>query len=85
MEKNLLSDALMTQKQYTSTYNTWAGECDNQNLRNTMMEILKDEHCIQNEIFNIMKNNNMYPTKQATPQEISEAVTQLTQNQPQQR
>lgn len=85
MEKNLLSDALMTQKQYTATYNTWAGECDNQNLRNTMMELLKEEHCIQNDIFTIMKDNGMYPLKQATQQEINEAVNQLTQNQPQQR
>lgn len=79
MEKNLLTDALQSQKFCTSNYNMAAGECDNPQLRNTLMNILGEEHAIQNDIFTIMKGKGLYPIKQASNQQIMEAVTQLTQ------
>ena len=79
MDKNLLSDALQSQKFATSMYNMAAGECDDPQLRTTLMNILSEEHDIQNDIFTIMKNQGFYPLKQATNQQVLEARTQLEQ------
>ena len=77
MEKNLLSDALQSQKFCTSMYNMAAGECDDPQLRQTLMNLLGEEHKIQNDIFTIMKTRGFYPIKQATNQQVMEARTQL--------
>ena len=77
MEKNLLSDALQSQKFCTSMYNMAAGECDDPQLRQTLMNLLDEEHKIQNDIFTIMKTQGFYPIKQATNQQVMEARTQL--------
>jgi hypothetical protein len=49
-EKDILQDTLMSQKHITSAYNTYAGECVNQQLRGAMLGILDDEHKIQADI-----------------------------------
>ncbi len=69
-EKENLTDMLSSQKFISGNYNIWAGECVSENLRNTMLNILDDEHCIQNEIFNEMSTRGWYPVKPASPQEI---------------
>ena len=71
-EKFILQDFLTTQKQVTNTYNTWAGECVNAELRNKFLDLLKEEHAIQNELFVEMNNRGYYPVKPSTPEELSQ-------------
>lgn len=69
-EKFILDDFLSTEKHMTSTYNMWLTECVNPNLRNKFMDILKDSHCIQNEVFQEMNARGFYPVKPSTQQEL---------------
>lgn len=71
-EKDILNDFLQAQKQITGTYNTWAGECVNMNLRDDFLCILKEEHEIQSELFTEMQNHGWYQTKPAEPQELNQ-------------
>ena len=53
-EKEILGDALNTEKNATALYNLSANECVHENLRSTMMDLLQKEHEIQTDVFNQM-------------------------------
>lgn len=76
-EKELLTDVLSGQKQITSLYNSYAGECVSDSLRNEMLNILKDEHAIQSEIFCEMQSKGFYEVKQADTQQINSTKQKL--------
>jgi spore coat protein CotF len=69
-EQDILKDFLSSQKFITETYNTWAGECVNTNLRDDFLCILKEEHDIQSDIFTEMQSHGWYPTKPAEQTEL---------------
>jgi len=72
-EKDILQDCLSSQKQTTSTFNMFAGECMNEQLRTAMLNILDDEHKIQSDIFTHMHANGWYPVEQAEQQKVQQA------------
>ena len=72
-EKEILGDALSTAKATTCNYNTFSNECSNENVRNTMLNMLADEHDIQDDVFHIMSSKGYYPTTAADSQKIEEA------------
>ena len=78
-EKEMLNDFLISQKQLTSTYNTYAGECVSEQLRNTFLNILDDEHKIQADLFCDMQSNGWYQVEQAEPQKVTQARQKLSQ------
>ena len=53
-DKEILGDGLAAQKSTTEHFNTFAGECVHENVRNVMLEILEQEHSIQKEVFDMM-------------------------------
>lgn len=69
----VLHDFLNTQKLTTGNYNTFAGECMHTDLRNDVLHILDEEHAIQNEIFEEMKERGFYPIKEANKTMIGQA------------
>ena len=71
-DKEILQDSLLVQKQMTSSYNTFAGECVDPQLRSTMLNILSDEHRIQAELFTTMQSHGWYQTEQAQQQKIQQ-------------
>ena len=71
-EQDILNDFLATQKHIAETYNNWAGECANANLRDEFLCILKEEHEIQSELFTEMQNHGWYQTKPAQQQELQQ-------------
>ena len=77
-DKQILQDTLMSQKHITDAYNTFAGECANERLRSTMLNILNDEHNIQATIFSSMQTNGWYKTEPATAQSIKKAKQKAT-------
>lgn len=70
-EKFTLQEFLAIQKQVTSTYNVWAGECVNTDLRTQFLDLLDKEHAIQNDIFCEMNKKGFYPVKPSTAKELS--------------
>ena len=77
-DKEILQDSLLVQKQMTSSYNTFAGECVNPQLRSAMLTILNDEHKIQAEMFTTMQSRGWYQTQQAQQQKIQQTVTKFS-------
>ncbi len=72
-EKEILQDALMSQKQISGGYNTFAGECVSVPLRTAFLDILKDEHAIQADVFTDLQNRGWYTVESAEPQKIQQA------------
>lgn len=72
-EKEILGDALATQKLCTDNYNTFSNECVHEDLRNTMLDILAEEHSMQQEVFCSMHERGYYPTPDADQSKIDEA------------
>lgn len=79
-EKDILEDFLSSQKQITANYNTFAGECEHTNLRDTFLGILSEEHRIQTELFDEMHNRGWYPVKTAEQTEIDAVKQKFSTN-----
>ena len=77
--KEILEDALMSQKHITEGYNTFAGECVNEQLRHAFLNILDDEHTIQADVFCTMQSNGLYAVESAQPQKIQQARQKFSQ------
>lgn len=80
-EKEILSDFLLSQKLISASYNTYAGECSNPQLRSTFLNILNEEHDIQANIFTDLQSNGWYKVEPAEQQKIQQAKQKLTSGQ----
>ena len=72
-EKEILGDALNTEKNATNLYNLSANECVHETPRCTMMDLLQKEHDIQTDVFNKMHEMGFYPTPAAESKKMQEA------------
>ena len=72
-EKEIMTDALSSQKFVTDTYNTFTNECTTQNVRDEFMKILNEEHQIQADVFETMKQRGWYESPAAQQQKIQQA------------
>ena len=72
-EKEILGDALAAQKSATNLFNTSSNECVHEGLRSTMLDILSDEHRMQQDVFSSMHERGYYPTPVAEQSKIDEA------------
>ena len=76
-DKETLNDFIASQKMISSAYNTFAGECVCEGLRSDFLNILKDEHGIQAELFNEANCRGWYAVKQAPAAEINQVKTKF--------
>ncbi len=72
-DKETVNDCIASQKQIAASYNTFAGECVSEQLRTDFLSILKDEHCIQAELFNDANSRGWYAVKQAPANDVTMA------------
>lgn len=72
-EKEIYGDALSAQKACTNQFNMAANECTHENIRQTMMKILNEEHVIQKCVFDDMHAAGFYPTPAAEEKKIQDA------------
>ena len=72
-DKEIMTDALASQKFLADGYNTYANEIVCPELRTDFMNILSDEHQIQNEVFTELQKRGWYQTKPAQQQAIDQA------------
>lgn len=72
-EKEMMNDALASQKYVTEAYNTYTNECATPNVRNEFMNILTEEHQIQSEVFDAMKQRGWYTVPDAQQQKVQQA------------
>ena len=74
-DKQILKDALSTQKFAASNYNQFAGECANLRLRDDFLSLLKEEHSIQSEIFTELHQRGWYKITAAEKSKLNTAKT----------
>lgn len=72
-DKDMLGDALDSQKQITGSYNTSANEAATPAVRDELLNILREEHTIQANLFTEMQKRGWYPTPMAEEQKIQSA------------
>ncbi len=78
-DKEILQDGLISQKHITESYNTFAGECVNEQLRSTFLNILDDEHRIQADMFCNLQSNGWYQVENAPAQKVQQARQKFSQ------
>lgn len=78
-EKEILQDSLISQKLITESYNTYAGECVNEQLRGAFLNILDDEHRIQADLFCQLQSNGWYKVEPAEQQKVQQAKQKFSQ------
>ena len=76
-DKDILTDALASQKFVTGNYNTFTSECVTPEVRGVFMSILKEEHDIQNEVFTEMQKRGWYQVEPAQEQKLQQAKTKF--------
>lgn len=72
-EKEILGDALAAQKNATNLFNTFSNECVHEDFRSTLLDILAEEHTMQQDVFCSMHERGFYPTPDAQQNKIDEA------------
>jgi hypothetical protein len=70
-DKEAVNDCIASQKHAAASYNTFAFECVNEQLRNEFITLIKDEHCIGAELFNDANSRGWYAVKQAPSNEVT--------------
>lgn len=78
-EKEILQDGLIAQKHITDAYNSYAGECVNEQLRSAFLNILDDEHRIQADMFCTLQSNGWYQVTPAEQQKVTAARQKFSQ------
>lgn len=78
-EKDRLTDSLTTQKYIASGYNLSALEASNSQLKDIFMNILRDEHQIQHDIYHEMSNRGWYQPKAANINDINQNINKWNQ------
>lgn len=79
-DKEVLSDGLCAQKASTGKYNLAANECVHSVVRDTMMNILEQEHDIQYDVFNMMHDRGFYETPAAEDKKVADAKMKFAQS-----
>lgn len=72
-DQEMVNDSIASQKLISSSYDTFANECATPNLRDEFLNILKDEHQIQAELFTEMQKRGWYQVKPADQQQVIQA------------
>ncbi|MEE1392688.1 MAG: spore coat protein [Negativibacillus sp.] len=72
-DKEMLTDALSSEKFMTDHYNQYANECASPSLMNEFMNLLSEEHQIQHDVFNEMHKRGWYQTQEAPSEKVQQA------------
>lgn len=80
-DKEMLFDALTSEKHITDTYNTWVNESSTPEIRQQLIAILGEEHTMQNEIFTELSNRGWYKTKPADQMKVQQAKQKFSSQQ----
>lgn len=71
-DQTLFEDILSSQKYITETYNTFTNECTTPAIRDEFLNLLNEEHKIQADVFDEMKNRGWYSLAAAEKNKIEQ-------------
>ena len=72
-DREMLTDALSSEKFMTENYNTYANECASPSLMNEFMNLLSEEHQIQHDVFSELQKRGWYPTQSSPAEKVQQA------------
>ena len=72
-DKEMLPDALSSEKFMTDHYNQYVNECASPSLMNEFMNLLSEEHQIQHDVFTEMHKRGWYQTQDAPAEKVQQA------------
>jgi spore coat protein CotF len=72
-DQDMMKDLLSSQKFITDGYNNHANEAATPAVLSDFMNILRDEHQIQNDVFCEMQTRGWYPTEAADQNKVIQA------------
>ncbi len=72
-DREMMNDALISQKSLTKTYSIFADECSTPGVRNEFLSILSEEHQIQADVFDEMSKRGWYQIPPAEQTKIDQA------------
>ncbi len=72
-DREMMDDALSSQKFITDGYNTLANECATPALLAEFMNLLDEEHQIQHDVFAEMQKRGWYTTEPADQNKVNQA------------
>ena len=78
-DREMLTDALSSEKFMTENYNQYANECASPSLMNEFMNLLSEEHQIQHEVFTELQKRGWYQVQQADMQQINQTKQKFMQ------
>ena len=78
-EKEILGDALSSQKATTELFNKASNECVHEDVRETLLDILEEEHEIQQDVFVMMHQKGFNPTPEAEDKKVQQLKQQYQQ------
>lgn len=78
-DKELMDDVLTAQKMMTANYSLYANECAGQSLRDDMLNLLREEHEIQADLFYQMQSKGWYSTPPAEQQKVNQTKQKFSQ------
>ncbi|MDD4715796.1 MAG: spore coat protein [Oscillospiraceae bacterium] len=77
-DQERLNDFIASQKQIGMSYQIFAGECANTQLRDTFLNILNEEHQIQTDLFNQARNRGWYQVPPADASKVQQAYQKFS-------
>lgn len=77
VEKDRVMDILMTHKHLTDMYNNAANEVDCSVMHNEILNILKEEHELEHELYNEMKKRGWYTNKKAQTSDVTQVHSEF--------
>ncbi|OJU15291.1 MAG: hypothetical protein BGN88_15475 [Clostridiales bacterium 43-6] len=80
-DKELLEDALSSQKFVAENYTVFATECATKQVRDDVLTIMNEELNIQNELFTELHNRGWYQTPAAEAKKVEDAKQKFQQMQ----
>jgi spore coat protein CotF len=69
-DKNMLEDAIMSQKYVLERYNTGVYESDNQKVKDAFMNLLLEEHQIETDLLKEIQKRDWYQLLNADEKQI---------------
>ncbi|MDL2234237.1 spore coat protein [Ruminococcaceae bacterium OttesenSCG-928-L11] len=77
-DKDILTDLLSSQKFVTDGYNSFANECATPAVKTDFVNLLSEEHQLQNEVFCEMQKRGWYQVEAAEQTKINQAKQKYT-------
>jgi len=71
-DQEMMQDVLASQKAVTGVYNTFTNECVSPSLRDDFLNILREEHMIQADVFSEIQRRGWYNVTPAEQQKVQQ-------------